>query len=60
VGPGAVLVVAGAGVEAAVEDADEPVGEAPHGVVMGISGGAVLCGPPGRANDDREPPSFTV
>ena len=42
VGPSGVFVVAGAGFQAAVEDADEPVGEAPQGVVMGMSGGAVL------------------
>ncbi len=42
VGPGGVFVVEGAGFEAAVEDADEPVGEAPEGVVVPVSGGAVL------------------
>ena len=32
--PGGCLVVAGAGFTAAVQDADEPVGEAPQGVVV--------------------------
>src|SRR5215472_12800048 len=34
VAPGGVLVVEGAGLEAAVQDADEPVGDAPQGVVV--------------------------
>ena len=34
VGPGGLLVVGGAGLEAAVEDADEAVGEAAENVVV--------------------------
>jgi hypothetical protein len=42
VGPGGVLVVEGAGFQAAVEDADEPVSEAPKGVVVPVSVGSPL------------------
>src|ERR1035437_5142024 len=39
VGPGGCLVVGGSGLEAAVQDADEPVGEfAQGGVVLGAAG----------------------
>jgi hypothetical protein len=36
------IVVEGAGFEAAVEDADELVGEASEGVVVPVPGGALL------------------
>jgi hypothetical protein len=42
VAPGGVFVVAGAGFEAAVEDADEAVGSAPQGVVVAVGLGALL------------------
>jgi hypothetical protein len=42
VAPGGVLVVGGAGFEAAVEDADEPVGEPAQSVVVLVSRGALL------------------
>jgi hypothetical protein len=42
VGPGGVLVVAGAGLEAAVQDPDEAVGEPSQGVVMAVPAGALL------------------
>jgi hypothetical protein len=42
VAPGGVVVVEGAGLEAAVEDADEPVGETPQGVVVAVAIGALL------------------
>jgi hypothetical protein len=40
--PGGCLVVGGAGLEAAVKDADEAVGEAAEGVVVLVSAGALL------------------
>ena len=40
VGPGGCLVVEGAGFEASVQDADEPVGEAAEGVVVLDAAGA--------------------
>ena len=40
--PGRGLVVEGAGLEASVQDADEPVGESPQGVVVFDSSGAEL------------------
>jgi hypothetical protein len=39
--PGGCLVVAGTGLEAAVEDADEAVGEAAEGVVVLVAVGAL-------------------
>jgi hypothetical protein len=42
VAPGGVFVVEGAGFEAAVEDADEAVGESSQGVVVAVSAGALL------------------
>jgi hypothetical protein len=42
VAPGGVFVVEGAGFEAAVEVADEPVGEAAQGVVVPVPVGALL------------------
>ena len=42
VAPGGLLVVEGADFQAAVEDADEPVGEAAQGVVVLVSRGALL------------------
>jgi hypothetical protein len=42
VAPGGVLVVGSAGFEAAVEDADEPVGEASQGVVVAVAFSALL------------------
>ena len=42
VAPGGFLVVEGPGLEASVQDADEPVGEAPQGVVVLDSAGAEL------------------
>lgn len=42
VAPGGVLVVEGAGFEAAVEDADEPVGDSPQGVIVSVAAGALL------------------
>jgi len=41
VAPGGGLVVAGAGLEAAVQDADEPAGRSSQGVVMFESLGAL-------------------
>src|SRR6266480_4392140 len=40
--PGGGLVVEGAGLQASVQDADQPVGQAPEGVVMFESFGAEL------------------
>ena len=40
--PGGCLVIEGAGFEAAVEDADEPVGQPAEGVVVPVPGGALL------------------
>jgi hypothetical protein len=40
VGPGGCLIVEGAGFEASVQDADEPVGEAAEGVVVLDAAGA--------------------
>jgi len=40
--PGGVLVVEGAGFEAAVEDADEAVGKSSQGVVVGVAVSALL------------------
>jgi hypothetical protein len=40
-GPGGGLVVEGVVAKAAVEDADEPVGEGAEGLVVGGAGGAV-------------------
>jgi len=42
VGPGGFLVVEGAGFEAPVQDADEPVGEPAQGVVVLDAAGAEL------------------
>ena len=42
VAPGGVFVVEGAGFEAAVEDADKPVGEPAQGVVVTVAIGALL------------------
>src|ERR1700760_1220521 len=42
VAPGGVFVVEGAGFEAAVKDADEPVGETSQGVVVADAAGAAL------------------
>ena len=42
VGPGGVFVVEGAVAEAAVEDADEAVGEGSEGLVVGVAGGSAL------------------
>src|ERR1700744_1328817 len=42
VGPGGVFVVEGAGFEASVQDADEPVGETSQGVVVADAAGAEL------------------
>ncbi len=40
--PGGVLVAEGAGLEAAAEDAGEPAGQAPEGVVVAVALGALL------------------
>ena len=50
VGPGGVFVVEGVVVEAAVEDADEAVGEGAQGLVMQVARGSPLDG---RGNDRR-------
>jgi sarcosine oxidase gamma subunit len=42
VGPGGFLVVEGPGLEASVQDADEPVGDPPQGVVVLGAAGAEL------------------
>jgi hypothetical protein len=42
VGPGGVFVVDGAGLEAAVEDADESVAGGVEGLVVEVAGGAVV------------------
>ena len=42
VGPGDVLVVEAAVLDAAVEDADEPVGEGAEGLVVEVPFGSVL------------------
>jgi hypothetical protein len=42
VGPGGGFVVEGSGFKAAVQDADETVGEPPQGVVVTVSGGSLL------------------
>jgi hypothetical protein len=42
VGPGGVLVVEGAGFEAAAEDADEPVGQLAEGGVVALAAAAEL------------------
>ena len=42
VAPGGFLVVEGAGFEAAVKDADEPVGDSAQGVVVSVAAGALL------------------
>lgn len=42
VAPGGVFVVAGAGFEASLEDANEPVGEPSQGVIVTVASGALL------------------
>ena len=59
VGPGGVFVVGGAGAEAAVEVADEPVAERSEGLVVEVAGGSSLVveGPTaGACGDGAERP----
>ena len=53
--PGGVFVVEAVVVEAAVEDADEPVGERSEGLVVEVAGGSVLVveGATARALGER-------